>query len=37
MEKEMTESVGSHMHHCRVALATAGHHEYIGSKVFLPR
>jgi hypothetical protein len=26
--------VGSHMCHCRVALATAGHHAYIGSKVF---
>jgi hypothetical protein len=26
--------VGSHMFRCRVALATAGHHTYIGSKVF---
>jgi hypothetical protein len=29
--------VGSHMCRCRVALATAGHHTYIGSQVFLPR
>jgi hypothetical protein len=27
-------AVGSHMCHCRVALVTAGHHAYIGSKVF---
>jgi hypothetical protein len=26
--------VGSHMCRCRVVLATAGHHAYIGSKVF---
>ena len=26
-------TVGSHMCCCRVALATTGHHEYIGSKV----
>ena len=26
--------VGSHMCRCRVALATTGHHAYIGSKVF---
>jgi hypothetical protein len=25
--------VGSHMRHCRVVLATTGHHTYIGSKV----
>jgi hypothetical protein len=27
-------AVGSHMCRCRVALATAGHHAYIGSKGF---
>ena len=27
-------TVGSHMCRCRVALATTGHHAYIGSKVF---
>ena len=26
--------VGSHMCHCRVALAIAGHHAYKGSKAF---
>jgi hypothetical protein len=26
--------VGSHMCLCRVALATTGHHAYIGSKIF---
>ena len=29
--------VGSHMCRCRVALASAGHHAYIGSKVFFAK
>jgi hypothetical protein len=33
-EVKMRKCVGSHMCHCRVALATTGHHAYIGSKVF---
>jgi hypothetical protein len=34
----LLKPVGSHMCRCRVALATAGHHAYIGNKVFfLPR
>ena len=35
-QKELADlpGVGSHMCCCRVALATAGHHAYIGSKVF---
>jgi hypothetical protein len=36
-EQFLLYAVGSHMCHCRVALATIGHHAYIGSKVFLPR
>ena len=30
----LVEDVGSHMCCCRVALATAGHHAYKGSKAF---
>ena len=29
--------VGSHICRCRVALASAGHHTYIGSKVFFAK
>jgi hypothetical protein len=35
--KDTVNSVGSHMCRCRVALASAGHHAYIGSKVFFAK
>jgi hypothetical protein len=34
IHKKVLMDVGSHMCRCRVALATTGHHAYIGSKVF---
>jgi hypothetical protein len=35
--QDWNKIVGSQMGHCRVALASAGHHAYIGSKVFFAK